>query len=320
MGKMKRIIGVSFTQFTSYIIVVYILFLDHSNACSAMNIATAEPETNKISQLLVYCDPCIKAYEYIGFIGSGESNGFEFVEEKIVETPNAKSATQSNTWYDYWIREQSYRFIYCDSTVKRLCISKSYGTLHYKDGPPAKTYKGEEQIIKTDTTIYVYKTLYDVIDDSTFVMRINENSTRKITSTKIKFAVETVNKNDMWNVEILMNEQGFPIRITTGNSIRYFKYLAVDQHGNWIKRMEMDGKGNVIKTLERRISYRSLSDISQNKGAIEENDYRPHVVTCRTCGGDGLEHNEERMQKRIKYHDPDYYLCPVCRGRGKYEI
>lgn len=317
---MKRIIGVSFTLFTSYIIVAYILFLGHSNVCSAMNITTSEPDTNKISQLLVYCDPCIKAYEYIGFIGSGESDGFKFVDGKIVEVPNVKSATQSNTWYDYWIREQSYKFIYCNSAIKRLCISKSYGTLHSKEGPPAKTYKGEEQIVNIDTTAYVYNTHYDIIDDSTFVMRISKNYSRKITFTKNKFIVETVNKNDMWNVEILMNEQGFPIQITTGNSIRYFKYLAVDQHGNWIKRMEIDGKGNVIKIIGRSISYHSSSDISHNKVSIEKNEYRVHVVTCRTCGGDGLEHNKERKQKRIKYHDPDYYLCPACRGRGKYEI
>lgn len=242
----------------------------------------------KILQYMISCDPCIDAYEYIGFIGSGEFDGYEYDEGKIVRVPTNSSSTMTNGWYDYIVNIKKHIINYENTSANKMCISTRYGA-RFKDGPPAKDWNGKEQEIKNDTVITTYNTdAFEILNDSTYLI-----NSKKIIFADKRIAIISSVEKDLWNINIELEDHGFPLRIYS-NARRVdvrFRYTRFDAKGNWIERETINDNGDVLLTVNRVIKYKNTVCVRcYGSGRVFPNNFHgPDECTgiCSRCGGSG---------------------------------
>lgn len=247
-----------------------------------------DSEKARSLQYMISCDPCISAYEYIGFIGSGVFDEYEYDEGKIVRAPTVRSSTMSNGWYDYKVNIKKHIINYENASAHKMCISTQYGT-RFKDGPPAKDWNGEEQEIKIDTAITTYNTdAFEFLNDSTFLI-----NSKIITFSDQRIAIASAVENDLWNISIELEEHGFPSRICSKArriDVR-FRYTSFDSKGNWIERETINENGEVLLTVNRIIKYKNFVCVRcYGSGRVFPNEsHGPDECTgmCSRCGGRG---------------------------------
>lgn len=245
----------------------------------------------RILQYFVCCDPCINAYEYVGFLGSGEFDGYEYDDGKIVRVPIVKSSTMSNGWYDFLVNIRKHAIHYDNSSAYKMCISTRYGS-RYEAGPPAEDWTGKEQEVKIDTTITTYKPDFDVLNDSTYLKNVGKRH-YTITFSDKRFAITSSVKDDIWNINIEFEEHGFPSHIYSEYrriDVR-FRYTCFDKRGNWIERETIDSNGVVLSRINRIINYNNhICPRCYGSGKVFPNPFNgPDESTgiCGKCGGYG---------------------------------
>ena len=269
---------------------------------SYMPQASTQPiDKMKVVQYLTACDPSLKAYEYVGFKGSGKFKGYEYKCGKLASTPTMRSYTPSNGYYNFTANIYSYKIIECDSVLLKQCISTKFGTM-FKHGSPSNNYNGEQQEVKTDTThttLLAYEDLQE-LNDSTYLLAYESGYYRKITFSKTRFVIETPYEYDLWNISMELNEYGFPTHIYSKAwhlDIRY-KYVQLDSNDNWVVRESINENGEHLSTVNREIEYCSKCS---GKGK---------VYICPKCHGTG-----RVKPRRNAGPDESVGICPRCGGK-----
>lgn len=228
-------------------------------------IETYKNRTIQFLNIKFMCDPVIHIpiYEHLGFVGNGTINGKLVFYNSLFTSCTQRISTPSNGWYNYIITSRKTNISYTDTLIGMKSSYMSYGTM-IPNGAPSLTWNKEKQEVKqgiNKTAVYKIKK-GKVLSDQATIKYINDSTiieecsdylmTYIITPNHIR--ISSFSNEDMRNIEMWL-DKGCPIRIKDYKGDRRYRYTKFDKNNNWVKREELDQKGNVIETFKRDIVY-----------------------------------------------------------------
>lgn len=242
---------------------------------------------DKFVDIITYCNPhMLKAYKQYKINGTGEVGKWKINHGKLVS---------------YWSYSQNIYLeqstitrkdiLYSDSTI----ILECHEEIHKDFGGKSSNNSHSQRFLTVRYGISTGE--YKIIDDSTIFWPDRKWT---ILLTSYHCAISTGYPDDLFNIDIQYDKDGFPVKIQRGLYIECYEYIEYDELGNWIKRRVTSGDNEYFES--RNIKY-----------------------SCNRCGGTGYVTNDcphcrgtGRCQVNPKGSpDEAVGLCPYCRGRGR---
>lgn len=266
----------------------------------AQNVRRSNIYVGYYVDLITWFNPHLgNAYIQYPFVGSGKVSNCSIVHGSVKSYKTKK--TEFQDIYLYHSKSTNHYVERCDTILNVICED------YFHDFPKSKNDKH----INRDylDTINVYKqtfpiadqiancSYFDVINDSTFYYA--DYGWTFIITPKHR-ALITGNENDLWNIDILFNSKGLPVKVSRGGIIETYDYIDFDRFNNWTSKKITRHDGSTY-IFERKIKY--SCDKCGGKGYYED--------ICRKCLGTG-----QCRPNRLGGPDESVGICPSCHGSG----
>lgn len=218
--------------------------------CSIICNSYCQSSTPDLFQIITIIDNCCvsELIDHYGFIGSGTvsesyyrdyTSGSWFdvsFENGKIKYYCKKSRTPSNGYNDYRENTESRSFNYSDGFV----------------------VNGHETILIGKDNRYKFKTIFYLNDTSAYKL-IGDNDTIFYWFSDEHICIKYPWADDIRNTEMWLKD-GLPIIIKSNRYNRdrkemHYRYTEFDEKGNWIKREQINDKGDVISVKTRNINY-----------------------------------------------------------------